>query len=166
MPFIGLVCFILPTLIPMYCWEESFNNAWHITMLRYVLNLNITFLVNSAAHMWGYKPYDKNIRPVQNVPVSLVTFGEGFHNYHHVFPWDYRAAELGNNNLNLTTKFIDFFAWLGWAYDLKTVNKDMLETRVKRTGDGTNLWGWTDEDITKEDIDVTQIYYQKEIDEY
>lgn len=110
-------------------------------MLRYITNLNVTFLVNSAAHIWGYKPYDENILPAQNIAVSIATCGEGFHNYHHVFPWDYRAAELGNNNLNLTTKFIDFFAWLGWAYDLKTVSSDMIKLRAKRTGDGTNLWG-------------------------
>ncbi|XP_026749081.2 acyl-CoA Delta(11) desaturase-like [Galleria mellonella] len=160
-PFIGLVCFIIPTLIPMYFWGESLNNAWHLCMLRYISNLNATFLVNSAAHMWGYKPYDKGILSTQNLPVSLATFGEGFHNYHHVFPWDYRASELGNNKLNLTTKFIDFFAWIGWAYDLKTVPKDMIMRRAKRTGDGTNLWGWEDNDISEEDKNTTIILYEK-----
>ncbi|KOB64923.1 Delta11-desaturase, partial [Operophtera brumata] len=105
-PFIGSVCFLLPTIIPMYFWGETLNTAWHITVLRYILNLHITFLVNSAAHFWGNKPYDKSIRPVQSLPVSFVAFGEGFHNYHHVFPWDYKAAELGNNRLNVSTKFI------------------------------------------------------------
>ncbi|CAH0683196.1 unnamed protein product [Spodoptera exigua] len=145
-PFIGAVCFGLPTLIPVYCWGESWTNAWHITMLRYIMNLNATFLVNSAAHIYGKRPYDKKILPAQNIGVSIATFGEGFHNYHHVFPWDYRAAELGNNGLNLTTKFIDFFAWIGWAYDLKTVSKEMIKQRSKRTGDGTNLWGLEDKD--------------------
>nr|AID66659.1 desaturase [Agrotis segetum] len=143
-PFIGAMCFGLPTFIPVYFWGETWSNAWHITMLRYILNLNITFLVNSAAHIWGYKPYDIKILPAQNIAVSIVTGGEGFHNYHHVFPWDYRAAELGNNYLNLTTKFIDFFAWIGWAYDLKTVSSDVIKSKAERTGDGTNLWGLED----------------------
>nr|WIW77224.1 fatty acid desaturase [Mythimna separata] len=145
-PFIGAICFGLPTLIPVYCWGETWTNAWHITMLRYVTNLNVTFLVNSAAHIWGNKPYDKKILPAQNIAVSIATGGEGFHNYHHVFPWDYRAAELGNNSLNLTTHFIDFFAWLGWAYDLKTVSNDMIKNRSLRTGDGSDLWGQDKED--------------------
>nr|AAM28483.2 acyl-CoA desaturase HassLPAQ [Helicoverpa assulta] len=140
-PFIGAVCFALPTMIPVYFWGETWSNAWHITMLRYIMNLNVTFLVNSAAHIWGNKPYDAKILPAQNVAVSVATGGEGFHNYHHVYPWDYRAAELGNNSLNLTTKFIDFFAAIGWAYDLKTVSEDMIKQRIKRTGDGTDLWG-------------------------
>lgn len=130
----------------MYFWGETLNNAWHITMLRYAANLNVTFLVNSAAHMFGNKPYDKNIKPAQNIPVSFLTFGEGFHNYHHVYPWDYRTAELGNNMLNMTTLFIDFFAWIGWAYDLKTAPNKMIEIRANRTGDGTNLWGFGNKD--------------------
>lgn len=73
--------------------------------------------------------------------MSVFAFGEGFHNYHHVFPWDYRTAELGNNWLNLTTLFIDFFAWIGWAYDLKTAPTIVSECRGARTGDGSALWG-------------------------
>ncbi|XP_013164746.1 PREDICTED: acyl-CoA Delta(11) desaturase-like [Papilio xuthus] len=143
-PFIGTICFVLPTIIPMYFFGESLKTAWCIAVLRYVLNLHIAFLVNSAAHIWGNKPYDRTIKPVQSLPVSFVAFGEGFHNYHHVFPWDYRTAELGNNYLNLTTIFIDFFAKIGWAYDLKSVNDDMIKSRSDRTGDGTNMWGFGD----------------------
>ncbi|OWR53845.1 Acyl-CoA Delta [Danaus plexippus plexippus] len=142
-PFIGTLTFVLPTLIPMYFFGETFWTAWHLTVLRYILNLNGTFLVNSAAHMFGNKPYEEHIKPSQNLFVSFVSFGEGFHNYHHVFPWDYRTAELGNNYLNLTTKFIDFFAWLGWAYDRKTIPDDLIRSRSKRTGDGTNSWGFS-----------------------
>ncbi|XP_072943232.1 acyl-CoA Delta(11) desaturase-like [Epargyreus clarus] len=141
-PFIGCVCFFLPTIIPIYFWGETLNNAWHVVMFRYVMNLHITFMVNSVAHLFGTKPYDKNISPVQSLIVSFAAFGEGFHNYHHVYPWDYRTAELGNNWLNLSTKFIDFFAWIGWAYDLKTVPVEVAMARALRTGDGTNKWGW------------------------
>ncbi|XP_041989218.1 acyl-CoA Delta(11) desaturase-like [Aricia agestis] len=141
-PFNWTICIILPTLIPMYFWGESFNVAWHMVMLRYVYSLNVVFLVNSFAHMWGNRPYDKSIRPTQNSLLSFLAYGEGFHNYHHVFPWDYRTAELGNNWLNLSTLFIDFFAWVGWAYDLKTVPDDVISARADRTGDGTNSWGF------------------------
>ncbi|XP_063362796.1 acyl-CoA Delta(11) desaturase-like [Cydia amplana] len=159
LPIFGILCFGLPTLIPMYFWEESLNNAWHLTILRYTLCLNITFLVNSAAHFYGQKPYDNNILPRQNILVSILAVGEGFHNYHHVFPWDYRTAELGNNVLNLTTKFIDFFAWLGLASEMKTVSTKAVDLRAKRTGDGTNLWGWGDEHMTQEEIKAVDIIF-------
>lgn len=64
-----------------------------------------------------------------------MTQGEGWHNYHHVFPWDYKTAELGNYRYNITTAFIDFFAKIGWAYDLKTVSKDTIQKRMARSGD-------------------------------
>nr|AAL16642.1 acyl-CoA delta-11 desaturase [Argyrotaenia velutinana] len=140
-PFIGTVCFVLPTIIPMYFWGETLNNAWHITVLRYIFSLNCIFLVNSAAHLYGYKPYDKNILPAENKAASIASFGEAFHNYHHVFPWDYRASELGNITMNWTIYFIDFFAWIGWAYDLKTASDETIKSRIKRTGDGTDFSG-------------------------
>jgi stearoyl-CoA desaturase (delta-9 desaturase) len=39
---------------------------------------------------------------------------------------------------NLSTAFIDFFAWLGWASELKTVPDEIIRKRVLRTGDGTH----------------------------
>lgn len=54
--------------------------------------------------------------------------------------------------LNITTAFIDLFAKIGWAYDLKTVAPDVIQRRVLRTGDGSHeLWGWGDKDLTAED---------------
>jgi len=55
-----LICFILPTFVPVYCWGETWSNAWFVsTMFRYVWTLNMTWLVNSAAHKWGNRPYDE-----------------------------------------------------------------------------------------------------------
>lgn len=63
------------------------------------------------------------------------------HNYHHVFPWDYKTSELGKYSTNFTTLFIDGMAKIGWAYDLKTVSPEMIKRRVERTGDGTH-WNY------------------------
>lgn len=63
--------------------------------------------------------------PVENMFVAALAAGEGWHNYHHAFPWDYRAAELGTP-LNLTCKFIDFFAKYGVIYDLKEATSNMV----------------------------------------
>ncbi|XP_063363567.1 acyl-CoA Delta(11) desaturase-like [Cydia amplana] len=136
-----LLTFILPALIPVYYWGETLNNAHHTSILRLMIGFNFAFLVNSAAHKYGNKPYDKYMTPTQSVTLSLATLGEGYHNYHHVFPFDYRTSEFGNNYINLTTKLIDFMAWIGWAYDLKYASADLVMKRAKRTGDGTDLWG-------------------------
>ncbi|KAJ8961745.1 hypothetical protein NQ318_021346, partial [Aromia moschata] len=102
----------------------------------YTVSLNGTWLVNSAAHIYGTKPYDKSINPTENRFVSVAAFGEGWHNYHHVFPWDYKAAELGNYRMNFTTAFLDFMAKIGWAYEMKTVSPEM----VKRESAANGRW--------------------------
>ncbi|XP_012142118.2 acyl-CoA Delta-9 desaturase isoform X3 [Megachile rotundata] len=166
-----IFCFVLPTWIPCYFWDEKPLNAWYSTVWRYTLNLHFTWLVNSAAHIWGMKPYDKNIGPTENIGVAICAVGEGWHNYHHVFPWDYKAAELGNYKLNLTTAFIDFCARLGLAYDMKAVPADIVKKRANRTGDGSRYdqtgtsdhshvdmkWGWGDVDMKPEEIQEVEI---------
>ncbi|CAG9771855.1 unnamed protein product [Ceutorhynchus assimilis] len=154
-------CFVLPTLLPMVLWGETFVNAFCLNMFRYVFSLHATWLVNSAAHMWGSKPYDSHINPTENRFVSIFAIGEGWHNFHHTFPWDYKAAEFGNINWSL--KIINFFARIGWAYDLKTVSPEMIKKRVQRTGDGSHeIWGWGDKDQTKENYESAVIINKKE----
>nr|ABA39443.1 delta-9 desaturase [Diaprepes abbreviatus] len=154
-------CFVLPSIIPVVFWGETLMNAYCLNILRYVSCLHGTWLVNSAAHMWGSKPYDKYISSVENVFVSFFAVGEGWHNYHHTFPWDYKAAEFGK--VNWTLRIINLFAKIGWAYELKSVSKEMIKTRVHRTGDGSHeIWGWGDKDQSPEDYKLATIYNKKE----
>ncbi|XP_055447576.1 acyl-CoA desaturase 3 [Psammomys obesus] len=140
-PGVLLLCFILPTLVPWYCWGETFRHSLYVaTFLRYAVVLNATWLVNSAAHLYGYRPYDKSIDPRENVLVSFGSLGEGFHNYHHAFPYDYSASEY-RWHVNFTTFFIDCMAALGLAYDRKKVSKAAVLARIKRTGDGSHKSG-------------------------
>ncbi|KAL7643598.1 UNVERIFIED_CONTAM: hypothetical protein RMT77_005581 [Armadillidium vulgare] len=145
-PLMVLACFVIPTFLPWYLWGETFINALMVpTFLRYCVTLHVTWMVNSLAHWIGSKPFDKDIYPSQNKLVATLALGEGWHNYHHVFPFDYRAAELGGIiNFNATTDIIDLFAKIGQAYDLKTASKDMQEKRAKRTGDGSRETGKTE----------------------
>ncbi|XP_040913211.1 acyl-CoA desaturase-like [Toxotes jaculatrix] len=136
-----LFCFVMPTLVPWYFWGESLLVAYFVPgILRYVLMLHGTWLVNSAAHMWGNRPYDKTINPAENTLVAIGSIGEGFHNYHHTFPFDYAASELGWR-LNLSTVFIDLMCFLGLAKDRKRVSKEMILARIRRTGGGNNKSG-------------------------
>ena len=59
--------------------------------------------------------------------------GEGFHNYHHTFPYDYGTSEWGFR-LNVTTRFINAMAKLGFAYDLRTASPSVVAARAARTG--------------------------------
>lgn len=52
--------------------------------------LNSTFCINSICHLWGGQPHGKENSSRDGWWVSLVTFGEGYHNYHHKYQSDYR----------------------------------------------------------------------------
>nr|XP_033818476.1 stearoyl-CoA desaturase 5 [Geotrypetes seraphini] len=133
-----IMCFLIPTLMPWYFWGESLWNSYFLaTILRYTISLNVTWLVNSAAHLYGNRPYDKNINPRENTFVTFGAIGEGFHNFHHTFPFDYSASEFGLR-LNPTTCFIDFMCLLGLASDCKQAPKHIILSRKERTGDGSN----------------------------
>merc|ERR1711887_249145 len=99
--------FVLPTIIPNLLWGESLTNAHFMAVVRYVAVLHFTWLVNSAAHMFGMKPYDENIGPSENRLVSVLAMGEGFHNA---------------------------MAKLGFAYDLRTASPSVVAARAARTG--------------------------------
>lgn len=54
--------------------------------------------------------------------------------------------------MNMTTAAIDFFSWLGLAYDLKCVPERIVRSRVHRTGDGSHPFALEDSQFTAEDM--------------
>ena len=54
-------------------------------LLRLVLSQHSTYLINSAAHIWGRQPYSNSTSARDNSFLALLTYGEGYHNYHHTF---------------------------------------------------------------------------------
>lgn len=59
-------------------------------LLRLVLIHHTTFLINSLAHMWGSRPYTDTNSARDNGWLAFLTYGEGYHNFHHIFDRDYR----------------------------------------------------------------------------
>jgi stearoyl-CoA desaturase (delta-9 desaturase) len=59
-------------------------------VVRLVAVHHSTWLINSWAHTGRRRPYNPLISAVDNWFLAFFTFGEGFHNYHHAFPGDYR----------------------------------------------------------------------------
>jgi len=127
-PLVIIIWAIIPTILPNIIWGETLWNAFFMCVtLRYCFVLHNAWLVNSAAHLWGNRPYDNHIEPRENQAVKYFAYGEGYHNFHHTFPWDYSASEFGwKCNFNIATLFIDFFASIGWAYDCRKVTESLV----------------------------------------
>lgn len=54
-----LITFVLPTLIPIVLWNETFLNAFCVNVLQFICTVHTTGFINSVAHLWGSKPYDR-----------------------------------------------------------------------------------------------------------
>jgi len=138
LPLVVFFCFLVPTAIPVFVWNENALVAFYTAALfRYCFTLHATWFINSAAHTFGYRPYDVTISPAESVWTTVTAFGEGGHNYHHTFPQDYRTSEMPAF-FNFTKLFIDFFAKIGWAYDMKTVSEDTIERQMLKQLDVMN----------------------------
>jgi stearoyl-CoA desaturase (Delta-9 desaturase) len=87
-----LVSFGLPALLG-FLWEgwQGALGAFLIAgVARIVVLQHCTFLINSACHMMGRQPYSTKCSARDSLFLALFTFGEGYHNYHHEFQYDYR----------------------------------------------------------------------------
>ena len=85
---------------------------------RLVVSHHFTFFINSLAHMWGKQPYtDENTARDQHF-LALITYGEGYHNYHHLFQSDYRCG-IRWWHLDINKWFISTCALLGLVKNRK-----------------------------------------------
>jgi stearoyl-CoA desaturase (delta-9 desaturase) len=80
---------------------------------------HFTWFINSLAHTWGDKPFCQEQSAVNNYIIALLTFGEGYHNYHHTFANDYRNG--------IRWYHFDPTKWLIW-----TLNKIGLVSGLKQ----------------------------------
>jgi len=115
------MCYVMPAQVASHFWGENFWTAFLVAGgLRYCYVLHCTWLVNSAAHLYGDHPYDVLSYPSENPFVSWFAIGEGWHNWHHKYPFDYSASEFGiSSQFNPSKLMIDFFAATGLVWGRK-----------------------------------------------
>ncbi|GMR15547.1 MAG: fatty acid desaturase [Gammaproteobacteria bacterium] len=87
-------------------------------ILRLVISHHVTFFINSLAHMWGSRPYTDENTARDNWLLAIVTYGEGYHNFHHLFQSDYRNG-IRWWQYDINKWFIAVCAKLGLANNLK-----------------------------------------------
>jgi stearoyl-CoA desaturase (Delta-9 desaturase) len=87
-PLAILMGYILPILIT--CIWGTFLEGLCVAALRIVALEQFTFCINSVCHFFGKKTYPSTQTARDNWFAAFLTFGEGYHNYHHQFPLDYR----------------------------------------------------------------------------
>jgi stearoyl-CoA desaturase (delta-9 desaturase) len=101
-------------------------------VLRLVLSQHFTFFINSLAHIWGSRPYTEKNTARDNGFLALFTYGEGYHNFHHIFASDYRNG-IKWYHYDPTKWIIRVMASVGLASKLKRTPVERIERAKAET---------------------------------
>jgi stearoyl-CoA desaturase (delta-9 desaturase) len=106
------------------------GDVWGAILLvgftRLVLSHHTTFFINSLAHVWGSQPYTEKNTARDNGVLAFMTFGEGYHNFHHIFENDYRNG-IRWWQFDPTKWLIKTASWLGLAEKLRVTPEEKIE---------------------------------------
>ena len=136
--YVALTTFMnlgLPILLGL--WHgDIIGTVLLVGLLRLVVNHHVTFFINSLAHYWGTRPYTESNSARDNGFLAFLTYGEGYHNYHHIFQTDYRNG-IRWYQWDPTKWFISLCEKLGLASNLVRVpdfkiQRAILDTQFER----------------------------------
>lgn len=109
---------------------NDYLGAFFVALFARLFALHhFTWFINSLAHKWGEKPFSQEQSAVDNYILSLLTFGEGYHNYHHTFANDYRNG-VRWYHFDPTKWLIWSLNKMGLAWDLKRMNKYTIRRKI------------------------------------
>lgn len=125
----------IPTLVGAFFGRPVGGLLWG-GFLRIVVIHHTTFLVNSVAHLYGTRPYTDENSARDNPLLAFITNGEGYHNFHHKFPSDFRNG-VRWYQWDPTKWLIATLHAVGLARDLRktpgpVVEKSLLRVKLSR----------------------------------
>ncbi|KAM0491211.1 hypothetical protein ACHAPB_009177 [Verticillium nonalfalfae] len=118
--------YVFPTLVCGLGWGDWLGGYVYAGIIRVFFLQQATFCINSLAHWIGEQPFDDRNSPRDHVITAFFTLGEGYHNFHHEFPSDYRNAIMWWQ-YDPTKWMIWTWKQLGLASDLKQFRANEIE---------------------------------------
>jgi len=117
-------------------WGDFWGGYIYAGVIRLVFVHHTTFCVNSVAHFFGSHTFDDARTPKDHFITALLTLGEGYHNFHHEFPNDYRNG-IRTFDYDPTKWLIGSLNAVGLAFNLKTfplneINKGKINMKQKK----------------------------------
>ena len=130
-PLLAVTSFFLPALLG-YALTQSFGGAitafiW-ASLVRIFLLQHVTWSINSICHFYGDRPFRTMDFSTNNWVLSLLSFGESWHNNHHAFPTSSDTALVGPS-WTLSGRLISIFQKLRWATSVKTVTAKQIAAK-------------------------------------
>jgi len=132
--------FGMPTLIGAMWdgWAGALGGFLIGGVAKVVVVQHCTFFINSACHTVGRQPYSTRCSARDSLVMAVLTFGEGYHNYHHEFQHDYRNG-VKPWQWDPTKWIIWTLAKLKLADSLRRVPSDTIAAAQKRTRAGDQV---------------------------
>lgn len=128
-------------------------------LLRLVLSQHFTFFINSVAHIWGTRPYTESNTARDNGILAFFTYGEGYHNYHHIFASDYRNG-IKWYQYDPTKWMIKSLSYFGLTKKLKTISIDRIEKAKAETQLAATTRKLSQFSATQDKLDLLQSEYE------
>ncbi|OLL21732.1 Acyl-CoA desaturase [Neolecta irregularis DAH-3] len=129
LPLMIFMSVVFPTLVSGLGWGDYRGGYFYAGLLRLVFVHHATFCVNSLAHWIGDQPFDDRHSPRDHVLTAFITMGEGYHNFHHEFPADYRNA-IKWYQYDPTKWLIRVCHFVGLAFGLKQFPENEIQKGV------------------------------------
>ena len=120
-----IMAFLLPTTIGA-ALGDAIGGLVVLGVLRILVVHHSTFFINSLAHTIGEQPYSTRDSSRDSCVTALATLGEGYHNFHHTFPMDYRNG-VRAYQYDPTKWWIRFLSWVGLARKLIKVPTETIQ---------------------------------------
>ena len=127
-PLVALTC-ALPVIVVGWVLGNFYEAFLFAFAVRLFVLHHCTWFINSLAHTWGDKPFCQEQSAVNNYIIALLTFGEGYHNFHHTYANDYRNG-IKWFHFDPTKWVIWLLNQIGFAWDLKTVDTETISRRL------------------------------------
>jgi stearoyl-CoA desaturase (delta-9 desaturase) len=99
-------------------------------VLSTVILYHATFCINSLAHVWGTRRFATPDQSRNNLILSILTLGEGWHNNHHRFMYACRQG-IYWWELDITYYGLRLLNWLGIAHDLRGIRLPHSEAEAR-----------------------------------
>jgi stearoyl-CoA desaturase (Delta-9 desaturase) len=123
--------FLLPPVIAFAVtlspWAAFTGFVWG-SLVRIFLLQHVTWSINSICHFFGDQPFDTRDEARNNWPLSVISFGESWHNNHHAFPTSARHGLL-RGQLDPGWRVIRTLERLGLASNVRLPSLSLIERK-------------------------------------
>ena len=108
-------------------------------LVRMAILHHVTWSINSVCHLWGKRPFATHDLSTNVGALSLVSFGESWHNFHHAAPSSARHGVLPHQH-DVSARLISLLRTIGMGDECAVAqsgpDRRTLETRARRRTDG------------------------------